>query len=444
MGYTTMDGEDTTTAVNSHSMAKPVPITQPVEPQTSAAAVETSAPAASPAPSLQTSGQSIVPSAASTVQSSIVVASSTSLPSSSALALSSSIAPMVSSPLLSSIAVAEPSLAPSSLASSAAQPTSSTSSSGSSSGGGMSGGAKAGLAFGIIFALGAVAALVFFCYRRKKRSEDHEQISEKASPFGDSAAVVAAPVGRKSAEAAPQLSLRPVTEFLPNGLAGKRSNAGNGLTISTNEPEKPKRQLTPPPSGGSVWERRAIREEEDHQANPFSDPENPFDNDASEKSVPLSTPAAPAPLNLRTVGPENANAAAAIASATAAAASTSIPRKQVATVTEPPPSLGVFDMGLPSPAISMNSVSSDALADCGGGAKRSPPQLPTNVHRVQLDFKPSMEDELELKAGELVKMLHEYDDGWVSIICALILPISTLLTDYNRLSASAWTVPSKV
>ena len=39
---------------------------------------------------------------------------------------------------------------------------------------------------------------------------------------------------------------------------------------------------------------------------------------------------------------------------------------------------------------------------------------PNNVHRVQLEFKPSMEDELELKSGQLVRMLHEYDDGWVS------------------------------
>ena len=38
-----------------------------------------------------------------------------------------------------------------------------------------------------------------------------------------------------------------------------------------------------------------------------------------------------------------------------------------------------------------------------------------NVHRVQLDFKPSMGDELEIVAGQLVRVLHEYDDGWVSL-----------------------------
>ena len=37
-----------------------------------------------------------------------------------------------------------------------------------------------------------------------------------------------------------------------------------------------------------------------------------------------------------------------------------------------------------------------------------------SVYRVLMDFKPSMNDELELRAGQLVRMVHEYDDGWVS------------------------------
>ncbi|KAK5727964.1 hypothetical protein LTR17_012271 [Elasticomyces elasticus] len=46
----------------------------------------------------------------------------------------------------------------------------------------------------------------------------------------------------------------------------------------------------------------------------------------------------------------------------------------------------------------------------------APARGPNNVHRVQLDFKPSMEDELELKSGQLVRMLHAYDDGWALCI----------------------------
>ena len=44
-----------------------------------------------------------------------------------------------------------------------------------------------------------------------------------------------------------------------------------------------------------------------------------------------------------------------------------------------------------------------------------PPQTlrALDVHRVQMDFRPNMDDELELSAGQLVRLLHEYDDGWV-------------------------------
>lgn len=75
---------------------------------------------------------------------------------------------------------------------------------------------------------------------------------------------------------------------------------------------------------------------------------------------------------------------------------------------------------MPSPVgteFSMNSISSSAAAT-------GPPR--TNVHRVQLDFMPSMDDEIELRAGQLVRMLHEYDDGWVSLL-SLSVKLSQLL-----------------
>jgi len=58
------------------------------------------------------------------------------------------------------------------------------------------------------------------------------------------------------------------------------------------------------------------------------------------------------------------------------------------------------------------------------------------VHRVQLDFKPSMDDELELTNGQLVRVLHEYDDGWVRSEhlppppCPIYLPIH--LSSFHR------------
>ncbi|KAK2028008.1 hypothetical protein LX32DRAFT_591567 [Colletotrichum zoysiae] len=55
------------------------------------------------------------------------------------------------------------------------------------------------------------------------------------------------------------------------------------------------------------------------------------------------------------------------------------------------------------------STGSAAIAAAGGPVN-------TSVHRVQLEFKPTLEDEMELRAGQLVRLLHEYDDGWALCI----------------------------
>ena len=59
--------------------------------------------------------------------------------------------------------------------------------------------------------------------------------------------------------------------------------------------------------------------------------------------------------------------------------------------------------GPPSPAPTQTGQG-PAIAAAGGPANRA-------VHCVQLDLKPSMDDELELCAGQLIRILHEYDDG---------------------------------
>lgn len=76
---------------------------------------------------------------------------------------------------------------------------------------------------------------------------------------------------------------------------------------------------------------------------------------------------------------------------------------------------------------SMSSEPSGPPAQTPGGAAIAAAGGPANstVHRVQLDFKPSMEDELELRAGQLIRLLHEYDDGWVSVLSLLYYAISS-------------------
>ncbi|RAL66285.1 hypothetical protein DID88_005955 [Monilinia fructigena] len=70
----------------------------------------------------------------------------------------------------------------------------------------------------------------------------------------------------------------------------------------------------------------------------------------------------------------------------------------------------------PSPSGSelSNASTAQSAAGLAIAAAGGPPN--TTVHRVQLDFAPSMDDELELKAGQLIRILHEYDDGWALCI----------------------------
>jgi hypothetical protein len=196
---------------------------------------------------------------------------------------------------------------------------------------GMTGGAKAGLAFGIIFGLALVFGLIFFCWRRKKNQRALEDYNEK------SAMGAPTPVNRFSTDSdrlrrtstqtsatAPRLSLRPVTQFLPNLTAGST--------------------------------------EQKNQQNPFGDAAA-----LSEKSG---------------ASHDRAN-------------SINSDRNTSVESGERPTTSGSAQVG---------TAAAVPVAARG----------PNNVHRVQLEFKPSMDDELELKSGQLVRMLHEYDDGWVS------------------------------
>ena len=225
-----------------------------------------------------------------------------------------------------------------------------------SSNAGMTGGAKAGLAFGIILGLALFGGLIFFCLRRRKNREAHQEIinekriSNSSSFFGGNAmsekrASVASNGSAPSAATAPRLSLRPVTQFLPN--LGSKNTTGDHLDASGAMSEKPK----------SMWERRSQNSQNPFDDNnsmsekrPESPPSNPFDEPEGEKSAH-----------------------------------------------------GHSD--------SVSELGTAAAVAVAGGAPS--PRAQNNVHRVQLDFKPSMDDELELKSGQLVRMLHSYDDGWV-------------------------------
>jgi hypothetical protein len=302
--------------------------------------------------------------------------SSSSHVSSAAVATSA----LATSLITSTSAVSQYSTANPNTAVAAASATASSSSQALSSSSGISTGAKVGIAVGVIVLLAAVAAGVLFAYwKKKKQHEEYARQDEKAA-----LAASAAAAANKAPSPAPRLSLRPMSRLM-------RFSGGN-LLNNVNAPNAtqtgPGRSLTPSPNmaaaaaprTASPWERRAASPP--NANNPFNDPQNPFSD--PEKAV-----SPPPTANSGAV----AAGAAGVAAVGAVAAAGDMAAKKFNN--EPP------QKATPEPLATAGSDSPDA---------------PGNVHRVQLDFKPSMDDELSLKAGQLVRMLHEYDDGWALCI----------------------------
>lgn len=313
---------------------------------------------------------------------------------------------------------------------------------------GLSGGAKAGLALGILILIGGICAAVLVFYKRKKDNQKGERLEDDeknsfAKPAQNETWTAPAPVPAmrepagsvrsvKTASTAPRLSLRPVTQFSPNlGLQQQPFGAKN-----VNSPTKANGNLAP----ASAWERRPSNA----AADPFTDPVDPFGDravtmdsptivvtpDFSEKQVPPAPPSkSPEPPMLpelpavsSPIEPSFNGAAIGVAVAGGAAMTAAAANKENGRREVPKPlqtnSDAAIDAPMASPAPS--NWTDDVPASPGpapmGAPSIAPAPGPNNVHRVQMDFAPSMEDELGIRAGQLVRMLHEYDDGWVSFL----------------------------
>jgi hypothetical protein len=314
--------------------------------------------------------------------------------------------------------------------------------------GGMSTGAMAGLVLGILLGIGALLVGILLVYRRKKKqmlatAQDNEKTDMYNAPPPPPAQVRTAPApipqlavqsapsiqSERSAAAAPRLSLRPVTQFDP---AFDNSKSGSNLLGVV--PPTPSKELPDRPR--SAWERPGAANVSPTE-NPFNDPNhsgplsaNPFGNnaavDATQSKIP-DTPPNASPLHSSKPSADFANPGRAITdadidpvAAATAMASVPPPTQQLPAT----PSINAASNGVPpSPAWTEDFPASPGPAPSGpppvagavvGGQSNGSAPGPNNVHRVQLDFNPTMQDELGLKAGQLVRMLHEYDDGWVS------------------------------
>lgn len=346
---------------------------------------------------------------------------------------------------------------------------SSSSSAAPEASGSTSAGTKAGIAFGVLGGLLAMGLLVYFIFtKRRKQAEmerlenDDEKLHGPMAGNGGPPMVAAAAVRRsmspepietasiRTDAKAPRVSLRPVTQFLPNwnGLEKeKRASKGAGLTLAV--PPAASSPATGPLSpravGGSAWERPTTAQSVD-PANPFGTQAervpSPVQEETasalraspspmSEKStIAVAAAAAIAPVSPQSPSsPQGPLAANGPAVAAMVARKTSIrkaggpqqldltlPNAPMAAVPASPVGTEYSGSSAPSGGPDSPSAGAAAIAAAGGPANSA-------VHRVQLDFKPTMDDELELRAGDLVRLLHEYDDGWVSL--------------YNSIHASA-------
>jgi hypothetical protein len=268
----------------------------------------------------------------------------------------------------------------------------------SSSPGGMSVAGKAGLGIGITLLLGAALSLVLYCFKRRRDAAKHDQLDDEKTP--DMFASVGRHPSTPTTATAPRLSLRPVTQFLPN-LGEARQSRGNALAMTASP-------LSAQSEKRSAWERPLTGQDANRN--------NPFGNHA--ESVDATNANGPAIVQGISPGGEI------LAGAVVAGAATGLARGASKRGNGPKPmdftKNGPF-RGPPSPAGTEFSETTEAPGtptQTNTGAAIAAAGGPVNsaVHRVQLDFKPSMEDELELRAGQLIRLLHEYDDGWVSFL----------------------------
>lgn len=218
---------------------------------------------------------------------------------------------------------------------------------------GMSGGAKAGLAIGLILLVAILAAIGFLFYRKKKSmdAQKHQLDDEKSNQ--------AAGLNRggnltSPSSTAPRLSLKPNNDAFPQDMNEKQAAFGGLAPVAA------------PTARGRTPEPQTTTVQENEKSNPFGD--------HAKLGETADAALAPKPLNI----------------------------SRPSTPTQ-------GEKSAPAPAPAPTGPNG---APAGAAAPANGPNGPLNVHRVQLDFAPSMDDELGLRQGQLVRMLHEYDDGW--------------------------------
>ena len=292
----------------------------------------------------------------------------------------------------------------------------------------MSSGAKAGLAIGILLIVALLLGLLFFCFRRRRKhaNGDYVKADDEKAAYMEGLKRSQSVASTRTTATAPRLSLRPITQFMPdmaargkamNGVApaaavGAVGGAAAGAAASSDHDDSRNpfgnHAEVPRKSEGSSEKEMGLPIQNNAIENPFGKNAEVLPQTDDLATHPTSSDIVPAPLRIRTPTPETA----AVAGGAVAGAAGGLAAAQIAERHNAPKPLNLTPQRSVSPAASSPAASEFSQSSVPAAAMVNGP--PINVHRIQLDFKPSMDDELSLRAGQLVRLLHEYDDGWVS------------------------------
>lgn len=307
--------------------------------------------------------------------------------------------------------------------------------------GGMTGGAKAGLAFGIILIILLIVAGAIALYRKRKAtmSDGRHRIDDEKTFLEGGRQPDDLPPFATPMQSYPQQHHQPpqMATYDQRGLPARPLSfeaASENLPFATSPSAAPAPQLSlrGVSTFGNSFESEPL-------ANPFEAPANvtasrPATSQANDVNNPFGQHAeqisqAPPVANNERISVPPPNAAdfpmpdntpethapvSPIPEASVPAPMpTSAPLPVSAPVTASEPKTSRHASLTDSAAIMAATTAAAAIKPRSGASTPAGPP-PDTVYRVQLDFKPNMPDELGIAAGQLVRILHEYDDGWVS------------------------------
>jgi hypothetical protein len=248
------------------------------------------------------------------------------------------------------------------------------------------------------------------------------------------------PDGSTTPSVPPQVDLRPVTQFgadfgfgggtdvsnaMAAGAIGAAADTAAASSLSDNgdvDANKGDERLY---TGSAHAPPQTPPKSADSSQNPFKDPVNPFDPrpDTPSPPTPPSKDATDIGQPRRESGVLPPDLEVAVVSAAAGVVTETVSKQEVDRPVNPssspkrpitPASTASLDSSENGSPVSVTGTTATATAVAIGAAGPAPG--PGNVHRVQMDFHPALGDELELHAGQLVRLIRDYDDGWVRLL----------------------------